>query len=56
MKPRSDNEFAAFVGIDWADAKHDICLQAADSEQRELKERSGARPSSRRTEGMKLIL
>jgi transposase len=23
--------FAAFVGIDWADAKHEICLQAADS-------------------------
>jgi hypothetical protein len=20
-------EFAAFVGIDWADRKHDICLQ-----------------------------
>ena len=22
-------EVAAFVGIDWADRKHDICLQAA---------------------------
>ncbi len=21
-------EFAAFVDIDWADAKHDVCLQA----------------------------
>jgi hypothetical protein len=20
-------EFAAFVGIDWADRKHDVCLQ-----------------------------
>ena len=29
------DEFAAFVGIDWADAKHDICLQAAGSETRE---------------------
>jgi transposase len=29
------DEFAAFVGIDWADAKHDICLQAAGSEKRE---------------------
>jgi transposase len=23
------DEFAAFIGIDWADTKHDICLQAA---------------------------
>jgi hypothetical protein len=30
------SEFAAFVGIDWADAKHDICLQAAGSEHREF--------------------
>ncbi|MCI0418849.1 MAG: IS110 family transposase [Acidobacteria bacterium] len=29
------DDFAAFVGIDWADAKHDVCLQAADSAQRE---------------------
>jgi hypothetical protein len=36
MKPRPDNEFAAFVGIDWADAKHDICLQVANSEKREF--------------------
>jgi hypothetical protein len=35
MKPYSDVEFAAFVGIDWADAKHDMCLQADDSEERE---------------------
>jgi transposase len=27
---------AAFVGIDWADAKHDVCLQAAGSERREF--------------------
>ena len=27
--------FAAFVGIDWADAQHDICLQTADSTKRE---------------------
>ena len=26
--------FAAFVGIDWADAKHDVCLQTADSTKR----------------------
>jgi transposase len=30
------DEFAAFVGIDWADAKHDVCLQAAGSERREF--------------------
>jgi transposase len=28
-------EFAAFVGIDWADKKHDVCLQAAGSDQTE---------------------
>src|SRR5215831_11801556 len=27
--------FAAFVGIDWADAQHDVCLQKADSTKRE---------------------
>lgn len=36
MKRQSDNAFAAFVGIDWADAKHDICLQAAHTDQREF--------------------
>lgn len=32
----SEAEFAAFIGIDWADAKHDICLQSADSDRREF--------------------
>jgi transposase len=31
----SHGEFAAFVGLDWADAKHDVCLQAAGSATRE---------------------
>src|SRR6266446_3588941 len=31
----SHDTFAAFVGIDWADAKHDGCLQAAGSAKRE---------------------
>jgi len=31
----SETEFAAFIGIDWADAKHDISLQSADSDRRE---------------------
>ena len=35
MTPNSHDVFAAFVGIDWADAKHDGCLQAAGSATRE---------------------
>ena len=31
MKHPTSEPFAAFVGIDWANAKHDICLQAAGS-------------------------
>src|SRR5262245_38212194 len=35
MQHEAPEAFAAFVGLDWADAKHDMCLQAAGSEQRE---------------------
>jgi transposase len=35
MTQTSHDTFAAFVGIDWADAKHDGCLQAAGSATRE---------------------
>ena len=28
-----DAEYAALVGIDWADTKHDFCLQATGAEQ-----------------------
>ena len=35
MTPTSHNTFAAFVGIDWADAKHDGCLQATGAAKRE---------------------
>jgi transposase len=35
MTPTSHNTFAAFVGIDWADAKHDGCLQATGATKRE---------------------
>src|SRR5919197_739873 len=35
MTPTSHTTFAAFVGIDWADAKHDGCLQAAGAAPRE---------------------
>ena len=31
-----NNPFAAYIGIDWADTKHDACLQAAGSGQREF--------------------
>src|ERR687887_73873 len=31
----SHDTFAAFIGIDWADAKHDGCLQAAGTAKRE---------------------
>ena len=36
MKPQAPEAFAAFVGLDWADAKHDICLQVAGSTRREF--------------------
>ena len=36
MKPHVSEAFAAFVGLDWADAKHAICLQAAGTAQREF--------------------
>jgi transposase len=36
MNASSLTEYAAFVGIDWADRKHDICLQVAGSDQREF--------------------
>ena len=32
MKQPSTEHFAALIGIDWANAKHDICLRAAGSE------------------------
>ena len=36
MQASSMGEFAAVVGIDWADRKHDICLLPAGSSKREL--------------------
>ena len=35
MKQEAHEAFAAFVGLDWADAKHDGCLQAAGAAKRE---------------------
>ena len=31
----ADHSYAAFVGIDWADQKHDVCLKAAGSDRYE---------------------
>jgi len=36
MKTKTKLSFTAFIGIDWADTKHDICLQAANSNRREF--------------------
>ncbi len=36
MNTLSDTQFTAFIGIDWADSKHDVCIQAADNEQCEF--------------------
>ena len=36
MQASSMGEFAAVVGIDWADRKHDICLLSAGSNKREM--------------------
>src|SRR6266478_1342142 len=36
MKPHVSEAFAAFIGLDWADAKHDVCLQAAGTAPREF--------------------
>src|SRR5260370_19594005 len=36
MSPRSEKQFTAYVGIDWADPKHDICVQAAGDTRREF--------------------
>ena len=35
MKSSADQSYAAFVGIDWADRKHDVCLKVAGSEKHE---------------------
>jgi transposase len=36
MQRLPPEEFAAFVGIDWAAAKHDVCLQAVGDDNREF--------------------
>jgi len=36
MSRKIQEPYTAYIGIDWADSKHDICIQAAASEQREF--------------------
>ncbi len=36
MGTLNETDYVAFVGIDWADRKHDVCIQGANSEQREF--------------------
>ena len=37
MKPHIEHTYAACIGIDWADQKHDICLQAAHAKTQEYR-------------------
>jgi transposase len=36
MKMLANVKFTAHIGIDWADTKHDICIQPANSDEREF--------------------
>ncbi len=36
MNMLNTTSFTAFIGIDWADAKHDIYIQSSDSDNREF--------------------
>jgi len=36
MNPYTDDPYTAYIGIDWADTKHDVCMQVAGCEQREF--------------------
>ena len=36
MNYLTGGQYSAVIGIDWADTKHDICLQAANNDQREF--------------------
>jgi len=34
MNPFADSPYTAYIGLDWADSKHDVCLQPAGCEHR----------------------
>ncbi|WP_445144985.1 hypothetical protein [Dyella sp. Tek66A03] len=36
MSTHRDDDLTAFIGLDWADAKHDFCLQPVGGEAREF--------------------
>jgi transposase len=36
MEPQINHTYAACIGIDWADQKHDVCLQVAGADAREF--------------------
>ena len=36
MNTQNDNSYAAYIGIDWANSKHDICIQSTGNDQREF--------------------
>ena len=36
VKPLATHRFTAYVGIDWADTKHDVCLQSPGNASREF--------------------
>ncbi len=36
MGALNESKYVAFVGIDWSDTKHDVCIQEANSERREF--------------------
>ncbi len=36
MNTQIESSYTAYIGIDWADSKHDICIQPAGSDQREF--------------------
>jgi transposase len=36
VKPLATHRFSAYVGIDWADTKHDVCLHVPGNESREF--------------------
>ncbi len=36
MNALNKTDYVAYVGIDWADKKHDVCIQEANSDQREF--------------------
>ena len=36
MNSQSNDSFTAYVGVDWADTKHDVCVQGAGSSEREF--------------------